>query len=142
MTKVQRDRDIRDLKREGARFMSRQRQFIARSGAAGTISGQVLRRSAAGEFARGGSRIRRDADNKVEMLRAKRENLKNARSLSMLNMITGVAGPIFNTGAGVDTTQTQIPTSAPRQAPQVPGSRGVFGRRNIGTSKAGGIGGF
>ena len=138
LVKTQRDRDIRDLKREGAKFMSRQRQFIARSGAAGTASGQVLRRSAAGEFARGGSRINRDAENKVEILRAKRENLKRTRGLSMLNRVTGVLAPSFGPSEGVDTPQTAIPG----RAPQVPGARGISGRRNIGTSKAGGIGGF
>ena len=127
--------------------MSRQRQFIARSGAAGTASGQVLRRSAAGEFARGGSRVNRDAENKVMILRAKRENLKHARGLSMVNMVLGAVGTAAGGGAGAGTPQTAIPgqTTIPGiapQAPQVPGTRGTPGRRNIGTSKAGGIGGF
>ena len=129
-TKLQSARDMRDLKREGASFLSRTRQFIANSGAAGTASEGALLSSAAGEFGRSGERLRQDRDIKVSSLKTARRNLKAAQGLNTFNSLAGLGVSVFASGAAPDTSVTDIPTTRPSVL------------RKETTSKPGGIGGF
>jgi len=143
-TKVQAARDLRDLKREGASFLSRTRHFIAGSGAAGTASETSLLSAATGEYARGGARIRQDRDLKVTSLNMAKKNLKIARDLTIFNSVAGIFGGVLSNPPPSDTPQADITPALPSPSGKSLLYRepGVSSRTNIGTSKSGGIGGF
>lgn len=144
----------RDIRADGARFMSKMRNFIATSGAAGTASAHALRSAGAGEIGRQLGRLdisrqrsEQDLDMRIDNLRGVQRVLKKRQNFHLFNSVTGLAGGLLtNVSEGLGQGVALPPvTSLARplpDAPQVAPEAGVSSRRNIGTSKRGGIGGF
>lgn len=156
------DLDIleRDTRRKGDRFLSKMRNFIGTSGAAGTASETALLDASAGEVGRqigridiSRDRIDQDTEMRLDNLRNVRKSLKRRKAFHLFNSVTGLAGGLMtNVAGGIEKSPLDTPvkssTQTPSSLPQLSDTDrsfkepGISTRSNIGSSKRGGIGGF
>lgn len=137
----------RDIRSEGARFMGRMRNFVARSGAAGTASGQILRQNAAARIASKLHRIDVTED-RVRRRAAAEMSSADAAIRSHQNRgggSSGLIGTLLGTAGGIAGAAAQLPFT-PDSMIDNSGVADVTGvkpsRTLIGTSVPGGIGGL
>lgn len=131
----------KDFKREAASFMSRMRNFVGTSGAAGTASGTALEQASAGEVGRALGRfdVKEDRINKNEQvelasLAASRSAIKQKASNMQLDNLLGFAGSAVGIlGYGIASDKSAVTDLSST------GGKSLVGGR---TSKPGGIGGF